>query len=77
MTAVSEDAEKLNIYAHGNTIVVENATDEFRVYDAMGRFVCRDAARHVSAEKRTEIRVNTAGVYIVKVGNVVKRVMVS
>ena len=57
----------------GNTIVVENATDEISVYDAMGRLVGRDAIHRV----RTEIRVNTAGLYIVKVGNVAKRVMVN
>jgi len=80
-TAVTETAANAaNIYAHGNTIVVENATDEISVYDAMGRLVCRDAARHVStvAESgiRAEIRVNTTGVYIVKVGTVAKRVMI-
>lgn len=73
MTAVSEDAEKLNIYAHGNTIVVENATDEIRVYDTMGHLICRDVQWRVS----TEIRVNTAGVYIVKTGGTVQRVMVN
>ena len=77
-TAVVESAANaINIYAHGNTIVVENATDEIRVYNTMGALAGRDAARHVSAEKRTEIRVNTAGVYIVKVGNVARRVVVN
>ena len=73
-------ANAVNIYAHGNTIVVENATDEISVYDAMGRLVCGDAARHVStvAESgvRAEIRVNNPGLYIVKVGDVAKRVVV-
>ena len=73
-TAVAETiANAVNIYAHGNTIVIENATDVIRVYDAMGRLICRDVARRVS----TEIRVNSAGVYIVKVGTVAKRVMVN
>ncbi len=81
-TAVTETAANAaNIYAHGNTIVVENATDEISVYDAMGRLVCRDAARHVStvAESgiRAELQVSGAGVYIVKVGAVAKRVMVN
>ena len=81
-TAVTETAANaVNIYAHGNTIVVENATDEICVYDAMGRLVCRDAARHVSmvakSGVRAEIHVNTAGLYIVKVGNIAKRVMVN
>ena len=72
-TAVAESAANaINIYAHGNTIVVENATEEIRVYDAMGKFVCRDAIHRV----RAEITVNTAGVYIVKTGGTVKRVMV-
>ncbi len=80
-TPVAETAANaVNIYAHGNTIVVENATDEISVYDAMGRLVCRDAARHVStvAESgiRAEIRANNPGLYIVKVGDVAKRVMV-
>ena len=32
------------IYTLGNKIVVENATDEIRVYDAMGRLVGRDVS---------------------------------
>ena len=74
VTAISEfAANAINIYAHGHTIVVENAADEIRVYDAMGRLVCRDAIHRV----RTAITINTTGVYIVKTGNVVKRVMVN
>ena len=81
-TAIAESAANaVNIYAYGNIIVVENAQDEISVYDAMGRIVGRDVARNVStvAESgiRAEIRVNTAGVYIVKVGNAAKRVMVN
>ena len=73
-TAVSEStANAINIYAHGNTIVVKNATEEIRVYDAMGRMIGMDAINRV----RTEIRVSTAGLYIVKIGNVAKRVMVN
>ena len=73
-TAVAESAANaINIYAHHNIIVVENATDEIRVYDAMGRMIGRDAINRV----RAEIRVNAAGLYIVKVGNVAKRVMVN
>ena len=73
-TAVAESAANaINIYAHGNTIIIENATAEIRVYDTMGRLVCRDARPCIS----TEIRVSTAGLYIVKVGNVAKRVMVN
>ena len=73
-TAVSESAaDKLLVYTHGRTIIIENATDEIRVYDAMGKLVCRDATNRV----RAAITVNTTGVYIVKTGNVVKRVMVN
>ncbi|MBR5167448.1 MAG: T9SS type A sorting domain-containing protein [Salinivirgaceae bacterium] len=81
-TAVEESAaDAVSIYAHHNVIVVENATEEIRVYNAMGRLVCRNAARNVStvAESgiRAEIRVSGAGVYIVKVGAEAKRVMVN
>ena len=68
-----EAASNRNIYAHHNIIVVENATDEIRVYDSMGRLVCRDA----TLSARNELKVNTAGVFIVKVGNIAKRVMVN
>ena len=72
-TPVTETAANaVSIYACGKNIVVENATDEICVYDAMGRLVCRDAINHV----RTEICVNNPGLYIVKVGNVAKRVVV-
>ena len=73
-TAVSDDAASaVNIYAYGNTIVVENATGEIRVYDAMGKLVCRDATNRV----RAEITIPSPGVYIVKTGNIAKRVMVN
>lgn len=55
------------------TLIIENATAEICVYDAMGRMIGRDEINRV----RTEIRNNTAGLYIVKVGNVAKRVMVN
>ena len=45
-TAVSESTEMaVSIYAHGNTIVVENANAEIRVYDAMGRMVVETPKR--------------------------------
>ena len=73
-TAVAESAaDNLLVYAHGNTIIVENATDEICVYDAMGRLIVETPHCDVS----TEIRMNTAGIYIVRVGSVVKRVMVN
>ncbi len=72
-TAVAKSStDAINIYAYGKTIVVENATDEIRVYDTMGNLICRDAFNRV----RTEIRVDGIGVYIVKIGNVAKRVLV-
>ncbi|MBO7143961.1 MAG: leucine-rich repeat domain-containing protein [Salinivirgaceae bacterium] len=72
-TPVTEKATNaVNIYAYGRSIVVENAAEEIRVYDAMGRMIGRDAINRV----RTEICVNNPGLYIVKVGNVAKRVVV-
>ena len=81
-TVISDNvADKLVVYAHGNTIVVENATEEIRIYNAMGALVCRDVARNVStvaeSDIRAELQVNVAGVYIVKVGNAAKRVMIN
>ena len=73
-TAVAESAaDNLLVYAHGNTIIVENATDEICVYDAMGRLIVETPHCDVS----TEIRINRAGVYIVKTGNTAKRVMIN
>ena len=73
VTAIEDDAAaEPIIYAVGKTIVVENATNEILVYDAMGKLVCRDVACRV----RAEITINTAGVYIVKTGNAVVRVVV-
>ncbi|MBO7496537.1 MAG: leucine-rich repeat domain-containing protein, partial [Salinivirgaceae bacterium] len=73
-TAVEESAaDEVSIYAHHNVIVVENADAEIRVYDAMGRLIVETPHCDVS----TEIRMNTAGIYIVRVGSVVKRVMVN
>ncbi len=73
-TAIAETAaDNLQVYAHHNTIIVENATEEICVYNAMGALVGRDAIHRV----RAELQVNGAGVYIVKVGNVAKRVMIN
>ena len=81
-TAVTDAATStLNIYTRNNVIVVENAPDEISVYDAMGRLICRDAINRVRAENRTEnrteIRIATPGLYIVKVGGTAKCVMVN
>ncbi|MBR5956777.1 MAG: leucine-rich repeat domain-containing protein, partial [Salinivirgaceae bacterium] len=73
ITDIDESAANtVTIYAKGRTIVVENATDEISVYDAMGKLICRDAINRVSAE----ININGIGVYIVKTANTVQRVMV-
>ena len=73
-TAVAESAANaINIYAAGKTIVVENATEEIRVYDAMGKLLCRNANTRI----RSTINLKTTGVYIVKIGSTVKRVVVN
>ncbi len=74
-TVTETSANVVNIYTHGNTVVVENATDEISVYDAMGRLVARRDDVHIVSTN--EIRVNNPGLYIVKVGNEAKRVMVN
>ena len=67
-TAINESAANaVKIYAYGKTIVVENATDEISVYDMMGRLVGGGMAK---------ITVDGTGVYIVKTGNVAKRVVI-
>lgn len=71
VTTVNESAANaINIYAHDRTIVVENATDEIRIYDAMGRLFDKNAGRNAT------ITVKGTGVYIVKTGGAVKRVVV-
>ena len=73
-TAVVDNTiAEITIWAHGNTIVVENATDEIFVYNAMGGLVEKDAANQAST---TTITINRPGLYIVKTGNIAKRVMV-
>ena len=71
-TSVTEQFTDINIYAHNLTIIVENATDEIRVYDIMGQLICRDATPCV----RAELRMYGVGVYIVKVGNLSKKVII-
>ena len=72
-TAVdSEASTNVKIYATSNIVIVENPKNEIFVYNAMGRLVGRDVARNVCT-----IRINNSGVYIVKTGGAVKRVMVN
>ena len=73
-TAITEEeatADNVNIYAYGNTIVVENATSAIDVYSAMGQLVSRTIANG----ERNVITINGTGIYIVRTGNVAKRVM--
>ena len=71
-TAVADDAASVvNIFAHHNFIVVENADAEIRVYNIMGGLVA------TANETNAKIRINTTGVYVVRVGNTTKRVMIS
>ena len=60
----------VNIYAHHNVIVVENATADIYVYDAMGRLVARKGVCEGSAQ----IAMPRGGIYIVKCGAEVKRI---
>ena len=71
-TAIADDAaQQVSIYAHHNIIVVENADAEIRVYNAMGALVA------TINETNAEIRINVSGVYVVRVGNTAKRVMIN
>ena len=71
-TAIGEQGATLNIYAFGNTIVVENADAEIRIYDSMGRLVDRDVDNSI----RAVFQMTNQGIYIVKVGGTAKRVLV-
>ena len=74
VTSVADSAANaVNIYANGNTIVIENAAEDIFVYDAMGRLVCKKVACSI----RTELHIIVTGVYIVKTGCTVKRVFVN
>ena len=70
-TTVADDATNaVCIYAHHNIIVIENADAEIRVYNAMGALVA------TSNDTNAEIRINVSGVYVVRVCNTAKRVMI-
>ena len=73
-SAVSDDAANaVNIFAYSNVIVVENADAEISVYNTMGGLVYKEQGNGVN----NQIVVNGAGIYIVKVGNVAKRVVIN
>lgn len=68
------------IYAVNGAIMVENATDKICIYDVMGRMVgSRDNTHTVSAmnPSATTINISNPGIYIVKVGKTVRRVIVN
>ena len=74
-TAIDETAAEISIYAYNSTIVVEAADaveGEIAVFDVNGRMVVKTLA----AGSRTEIQMQREGVYIVRVGNLAKRVVV-
>jgi uncharacterized protein (TIGR02145 family) len=65
--------EEIKIYTRPNTIIVENASGEVCIYNSTGLLIAgRAAARHGS----TTIPVPTAGIYIVRVGNHIQKVIV-
>lgn len=65
-------ASSASIYAYQNVIVVDNAEAETLVFDVTGRLVARKDATGAT----TKIQMARAGVYIVKVGTDVRRVVV-
>ena len=74
-TAIDEDSAEIDIFAVNSTIVVEAAeaiTGEIAVFDVNGRMVAKEQA----AGTRTELEMTNTGVYIVRVGDITKRVMV-
>ena len=72
--AIADDAAAaVNIFAIGNTIVVENADADVFVYDAFGRLIAKQQA----GNQRIEIQIANTGIYVVKVGNAAERVMVN
>ena len=72
--AIADDAAaSVNIFAFGNTIVVENADADVFVYDAFGRLIAKQQA----GNQRIEIQIANTGIYVVKVGNAAERVMVN
>ena len=68
----TQPVSNVNIYTQKRTIVVENATKKIFVYDAIGRLIARrDARQFVST-----INIKESGVYIVKIGNLTKKIFV-
>ena len=67
------------IYAVGKNIVVMNATDDICIYDAMGRLVYHEGrdAPWLNSPVTAQITINNTGIYIIKTGDIVKRVVVN
>ncbi len=71
LTAIDdEQADRLVIYSVANTMIVENADAEISVYDVVGRCVANSRAESF----HIEMALPKHGVYIVKVGDVSKKV---
>ncbi|MBR5433891.1 MAG: leucine-rich repeat protein [Bacteroidales bacterium] len=72
-TALQNNGSNMvEIYVQNKTIVVENASDEIFVYDSIGRLIARrDAWPRVST-----ININESGVYVIKIGNLTKKIFV-
>ncbi|MCQ2209990.1 MAG: InlB B-repeat-containing protein [Paludibacteraceae bacterium] len=67
------EGDDFSIYTFGRSIVIENADADINVYDVTGRLVARREGMHSVSER---IEVPNIGVYVVKCGNMVKRVSV-
>ncbi|MBR6310616.1 MAG: DUF5010 domain-containing protein [Paludibacteraceae bacterium] len=68
-TDVNENTiSQLIVYAQGKNIIVENASEEITITDALGRVIDRDDVHAVCTGIRT-FAVPASGVYIVKVGD--------
>ncbi|MCQ2209989.1 MAG: leucine-rich repeat protein [Paludibacteraceae bacterium] len=67
------EGDKFSIYTFDCSIVVENADADINVYDVTGRLVAHREGVHFVSER---IEVPNIGVYVVKCGDVVRRVLV-
>ncbi len=66
-------SEEIKIYTRPHAIVVENAIGELSIHNTVGQLIARRAAVHYGS---TTISVPTAGIYMVRVGNVLQKVLV-
>ena len=78
VTAVADSplANEVNIYAYNKTIVVENAefsASQIDVFDINGRMVAKASAN----SSRIEIPITAQGIYIVRMGELAKQVVVN